>query len=295
MKRLFVLLLILTAPSALAQNKTLADGIDDLSRQVKAGLGEGTQRVAVMPLRDLDGNENNLGAFLAEEVGTILVTQKVEVVERALLGPVMSELKFQASGAIDEKTAQKIGKLSGADAIVTGTITELPSSLRINCRVIATKTGRVIAGARTQITIDGDVEALRQSKTAAKPKPKPAASRGAAPANSWEAGGVRIVVDGATVSGRMVKVPLALEHGGDTTLRAQVGRYHLIDENGDLWSYTDDTEDFVKKGVSIPPGTRARSTFVFRCKSGHACNGTVFNVVTESDDIVLSGLRIPRQ
>jgi len=47
-----------------------------------------------------------------------------------------------------------------ADALVTGTLTDLQSYVAINCRLIRTATGEVFAGARTRIVVDQGIRSL---------------------------------------------------------------------------------------------------------------------------------------
>ena len=69
------------------------------------------------------------------------------VVERRLLDRVLGELKFQQSGLVDEKTIKKIGKILGADYIVTGTLNDVESGkTEVNARIINAESAQV-AGA----------------------------------------------------------------------------------------------------------------------------------------------------
>lgn len=284
--------LLVTTAAAHAQ-KTLTDGVAALAEQVIGGLSSGKQRVAVIPLKTLKGETSMLGAYIAEELGTILATQKVQVIERALLESVMAELKLQESGAVDPATAKRVGKLIGADAIVTGTIAQLPTTLRINCKVITTETGAVLTGARTVITIDVDVQALIDDRTGRAPGSAPETAEDEEPEYSWKRGDIRYVIDRTERNHNGIYLYLALEHQKSTAQKVKVGLYYLIDDQGDRYNYDNDSEGFVEHGVTIPAGTRARSSFFFFPRGGGGRGGTTFSVVGADGTVVLRNLVIP--
>ena len=69
---------------------------------------------------------------------------KVRVVERKNIEEILSEYKFQSTGLIDENTAIEIGKLSGADIIVIGSINRVGGVFYLNIKLIEVKTGEII-------------------------------------------------------------------------------------------------------------------------------------------------------
>ena len=75
----------------------------------------------------------------------IFTTGKFEVVERNLLQKVLEEQKLGMTGYIDQETAISLGQILGVDAIITGSITDLGTNVKINARLISTETGSVFA------------------------------------------------------------------------------------------------------------------------------------------------------
>jgi TolB-like protein len=142
--------------------RSLDDGIKDLADQLRTGLASSREvKLAVVPLRELSDAESVLGTFLAEELTTRLFTPgRIQIVERQQLDRVMTELKLQQSGAIDQTTARKVGQLTGADAVVTGTVTEFQSFVALNCRVIDSQAGRVLATGAVKIVKDDDLKGI---------------------------------------------------------------------------------------------------------------------------------------
>jgi hypothetical protein len=119
------------------------------------------RKIAFVEFPDLDGNVTDLGRFVAEELTTRLVmANNIEVIERPLLKKIMEEQKLSATGLIDDKSAIKFGRIVGAAALVTGTIANLNTGVKINARVIASETGTVYAGAATKIPMSREIEGL---------------------------------------------------------------------------------------------------------------------------------------
>jgi len=140
----------------------LDNSLSDLTKQITNSITEdGKKKIAVIEFSDLDGNVTQFGKYLAEELITRLFrTKKFEVVERQLLNKVLSEQKLGITGIIDDESAIAIGKILGVDAIVSGSITDLGTSLKVNARVISTEKGKVFGVAGTKIVKDETVEKL---------------------------------------------------------------------------------------------------------------------------------------
>lgn len=69
---------------------------------------------------------------------------KVRVVDRENIAKIVKEHEFQASDLTDETTAVKIGKLSGADIIVIGSISYVGKIYYLNIKLISVETAEII-------------------------------------------------------------------------------------------------------------------------------------------------------
>lgn len=140
----------------------LDESLSDLITQIVNSMPKGGKtRIAVIEFSDLHGMVDEFGKYLAEELITrLFMTGKFEVIERQLLEKVLSEQNLSLTGLIDAGSAMEIGKLLGVDAIVSGTITDLGISLKVNARIISTETGLVFAVASTEIVKDTTVKVL---------------------------------------------------------------------------------------------------------------------------------------
>ncbi len=88
----------------------------------------GKKIVCVLNLEDKSGQHGswrNIGTGIAEMMVTALSdTKKYTLIERSKLDAVLEEQKLGASGAVTAQTAAKIGRLLGAQYIITGSVTE---------------------------------------------------------------------------------------------------------------------------------------------------------------------------
>jgi len=88
------------------------------------------------------------------------MTKKFKVVERQLLNKVIAEQKLSLSGIVDDESAQELGRILGVDAIVSGTITDLLTYLKINSRIVSTETGSVFSVASTEMKKNKTIDEL---------------------------------------------------------------------------------------------------------------------------------------
>lgn len=163
---IFFLFPLFVATNGFAQNG-LDDKIIELSQKISREMSTNQKTaIAVVEFSDLQGNVTDFGRFLSEELITKLYqTKRFIVVERQMLNKIITEQKLSLTGIVDQASARQLGKLYGVDAIVSGTITDLSQTLRINTRLISTATGEIFAVASTDIYKDESVSNLLMKGT----------------------------------------------------------------------------------------------------------------------------------
>jgi TolB-like protein len=137
--------------------------INMLSEKLKEQLqNSGKKRVAVVDFTDLKGNINELGRFIAEELSTGLLASggKFEIVDRAHLQVLLKENKLSATGLVDPKDAQKVVKLSGVDALITGNITSFNDSFRLSVKILDAENAKLIGATKGNIPATGALTEL---------------------------------------------------------------------------------------------------------------------------------------
>ena len=92
-----------------------------------------------------DASLEKLKKGLADMLITDLSTVKsLSIVERARLEEILKEQKMSNSKSFDPATASKIGKLLGAEVILTGGFFEMMGTFRVGARFIDVQTGKIL-------------------------------------------------------------------------------------------------------------------------------------------------------
>jgi len=100
--------------------------------------------------------------FLSSGISDIIVTTlgekpNIGLVEREKLAKIIEELSLNNSGLVSDTEQVKIGELTGAEFVITGSITFINSSFMINSKVLEVKTGRIVS---TQSVKGGNKEKI---------------------------------------------------------------------------------------------------------------------------------------
>lgn len=114
---------------------------------------KGKTRVAVVDFADLEGNVRYFDKFIAEQFSVALSGsgKGFRVIERNHLNSLIKEHKLSATGMIDSATAMKLGKIAGADALVTGTLTPIGDNVQLIVKVLDANTADIIDSAKINI------------------------------------------------------------------------------------------------------------------------------------------------
>jgi TolB-like protein len=108
-------------------------------------------RVAVSTFSLIDVPSPSVAQNVAEDLYTAMINSGFALVERGQLDKVLKELKIQNMGLVDPQTALKIGKLSGCDVILLGSISDRGQSVVINARLMEIATGQSIVADRVEM------------------------------------------------------------------------------------------------------------------------------------------------
>jgi len=157
------------APAAKAGTQPAAE-LSGLTDRLGKGLKDSPGiKLAVLAFPYTSEKPSEGPVVVQERLTTLLASDKnVILIERGLMKKVMEELKLQASGAVDEETVKKLGKLLGADAVVTGTLNDLQDgNCEVNARIVETESGRILAAASASVTktwADGAITVVKPPK-----------------------------------------------------------------------------------------------------------------------------------
>jgi len=144
---LISVLFVLWAGVLPAQQVNLREAIARSARGVEEALPQGTM-VAVLNFASPSATFTD---YVIEELTGELVTgQKVAIVDRQNLALISTEMNLQLSGDVSDESAQAIGKMLGAQSIISGTLTDMGRFYRFRIRVINVETARI----QTQVSLD---------------------------------------------------------------------------------------------------------------------------------------------
>ncbi|MDR2096615.1 MAG: penicillin-binding protein activator LpoB [Treponema sp.] len=161
MKKVFVVLVLCLAGSfAFAQNVTLDAAIQSVVLEMGQILPEGS-KVAVV---NFFSPSDALSRYVIDELNDAITNGgQITVVDRQRLDLVLGELKFQdeSTGLVSEETAQEIGRFTGAQYIITGSMELVGLRYRFRTQAIMVE-GAVISysGSRNVPPDDVTVESL---------------------------------------------------------------------------------------------------------------------------------------
>ncbi|HMG75029.1 MAG TPA: FlgO family outer membrane protein [Pyrinomonadaceae bacterium] len=260
------LLLLGGLPASVCGQSDLERGIIDLSRQISDGLTESQKKtIAVVEFGDLKGRVTDVGRFVAEKLITRLYqTKKFKVIERQHLNRIIAEQKLSLTGMIDPKTAQRLGKLLGVDAIAAGTVTDLGKTLDVNARLINAETGEVFGVASVEIAKDDTVLKLLEQGESAPDTTESSPPTGKKKSQKVDAEFFTFELTQCRLSGQTALCDLVItNHDVERRLRVASGVNILFDEFGNSHGLRDFQIDKGQEIVVLVSGvpTKARITF----------------------------------
>jgi hypothetical protein len=89
-------------------------------------------------------SDSDITEFIANELEFIMVERGLTLIDRSQMDRIRQEQNFQISGEVDDAHAVSLGKIAGADVIITGAVTGSGDLRRLRLRVLNTQTGQVL-------------------------------------------------------------------------------------------------------------------------------------------------------
>jgi TolB-like protein len=242
-----LILFILALPLLVqAQQSRLRQSVTQLSTQIARKMDANHRtRIVVLDFSDLDGNTSIFGKYLAETLITDLFDSgKFQVVERRLLVKVLEENKLKSTGLIDPATVKKLGQVLGADAIVSGTITDLANHVAVNARLVATDTAAVFGSASQEIEKDEDVRSIMGPPGSAPPSSPSSTPLPAQVSSSVEHGESLLVVRSCVRRGDRISCSGSITNKAAKARLLTIGRgmegamegTSIVDDNGNSFA-----------------------------------------------------------
>jgi hypothetical protein len=92
-------------------------------------------------------NNTDVTEFISNELEFIMVGKGFLLVDRGQLDQIRQEQRFQLSGEVDDTQAVSIGKMAGANIIITGAVTGTGNLQRLRLRALDTQSAQVLVAA----------------------------------------------------------------------------------------------------------------------------------------------------
>ena len=148
MKKFYLIsIFVLLAGALNAQQLTLDETVKRAARGIEEVL---PQRALVAVLNFASPSEAFSDYVIEELTGELVMGRKVTIVDRRSLALISQEMNLQLSGDVSDESAQAIGKLLGAQSIVSGSLTNMGIYHRFRIRVINVETAAI----QTQVSLD---------------------------------------------------------------------------------------------------------------------------------------------
>lgn len=113
----------------------------------------------------MDSDSNNFSNRFINDVESYLINGGCIVIERRNIDIVLSELKFQSSGLVNDKSAVSIGSMVGAKMIITGSAWNMVSHYHVELKLIEVETGIIRRQKTYDIKYDSTMKDLISGKT----------------------------------------------------------------------------------------------------------------------------------
>jgi TolB-like protein len=92
-----------------------------------------------------EAKKDILGKVFSEVLTTSFVNSDAfKIIEREHIEKVVKELQLTQSGIVDPSSAKQIGKMVGADAILTGSVIKFGNDMRVDARIIEVESGIIL-------------------------------------------------------------------------------------------------------------------------------------------------------
>ena len=156
---------ILHTPNKTTHN--LNTDIDNFTKQILLQLIQNKKNnVAVSEFTDLGGNITDIGKFIADEViSRLILSGKLKVIERKYFSKVLKDHRLPLLKALDPTSAQTLQNLLGIDTIITGTIVDLGTRIKINANLYNSASGTIFGAAFVESQTDDNLRNLIDQQT----------------------------------------------------------------------------------------------------------------------------------
>jgi len=144
-------------PAESSGGMTLDKALHEAAKRIDERLTAGSK----IALLNFSSPSDRFSSYALDELeANLLDSGRLTVVDRKEVDLIRNEFDFQFSGEVGDDSIQDIGRMLGAQSIVSGSLTEIGGSYRIVIRVLNVQSATVEAQYRADIAADNRVLAL---------------------------------------------------------------------------------------------------------------------------------------
>jgi hypothetical protein len=123
-----------------------AQTLDETIKKVAAEMSERltTGNIVAFSAKNFRSKTSRLNEYVADELNNAIANiGKLKLAERARLAAIRDELQFNDTFEVSQESAMEMGRMTGAQSIITGSIEIIGSTYRLRFQVIATENATV--------------------------------------------------------------------------------------------------------------------------------------------------------
>jgi TolB-like protein len=146
---------------------TLDQALRDAALRIDERIAAGTK---IAPLNFNSPHDKFSGYVLDELTANLVDSGKLTVVDRKEIDLIRGEFDFQFSGEVGDDSMQALGRMLGAQSIISGSLTDMGGFYRIVIRVLNVQNASVEVQHRANIVSDSIMAALLTGGKSAAPQ-----------------------------------------------------------------------------------------------------------------------------
>ena len=148
-----------------AQTSSKQDELDAAIRETSNYLNKQLPRGNKLIILNVQSDFPALSEYIIDELIANTVNDRVfSVVDRQQLNTIRAELNFQMSSEVDDSTAQSLGRMAGAQIIISGAVSRIGDLYRLRVRALSVQSAQIEGQFNRNIPNGPTVTALVNSK-----------------------------------------------------------------------------------------------------------------------------------
>jgi hypothetical protein len=122
-----------------------ADNLDSAIEDAFKKLSNAIPEKSKIALVNVSAKESSEGEYVIDELTVLFVNARgFSIVDRKNLDAIKSEQNFQLTGDVDDDSVVSIGKLLGAEVVITGSIDGTGETRRLRLKALDVRTGLIL-------------------------------------------------------------------------------------------------------------------------------------------------------